>query len=162
MKLPILQMKLRSADIDATLSMTTSPVGGSFGHVRSCGLKVHQGWDILAPVGTKAFAIDDGTIVGIRNQGDYGLQVLLALSRLKFRSQKLYAFYAHLSHCLVSTMKDAREGEVVGLTGISGNAGGTSPHLHFEIRTDPWPGKGLGGRIDPGEILGYQYYACTP
>lgn len=32
----------------------------------------------------------------------------------------------------------------------------TSPHLHFEIRTVPWPGKGLLGRIDPGEILGHQ------
>jgi murein DD-endopeptidase MepM/ murein hydrolase activator NlpD len=161
MRTPLLVMKLRAADIDDTLSMKTSPMGGSFGPVRSSGQKSHQGWDILADVGTPVFAIASGMIDGVQNWGDYGLQILLKFNRPIY-SAPLYAFYAHLSLASVARMKVISEGEILGYTGISGNAGGTSPHLHFEIRTEPWPGLGLAGRLDPGEILGYQYYSCSP
>lgn len=157
---PLVDMKLRAADIDNTLNTSSSPVGGSFGPVRSFGQKNHQGWDLLAPVGTPIFAIGSGMIEGVKNWGDYGLQILLRFNRPIY-SAPLYAFYAHLSLAGVGKMKMVSEGEMLGLTGISGNAGGTSPHLHFEIRTIPWPGLGLVGRIDPGDILGYQYYSCT-
>ncbi len=163
MKNPLVSMKLRAADIDSTLSMVASPVGGSFGRgVRSSGQRSHQGWDLLAPIGTPVFAVAPGSVVGVRNQGDYGLQVLIQFSSSKFPRQDLYAFYAHLSRADVKFGDEVFEGMTIGATGQTGNAGGTTPHLHFEIRTQAWPGTGLGGRIDPGEILGYQYYSCTP
>jgi hypothetical protein len=44
---------------------------------------------------------------------------------------------------------------------VSGNPSRNSPHLHFAIRTrlDKNLGRGLQGRIDPGQILGYQTHA---
>jgi murein DD-endopeptidase MepM/ murein hydrolase activator NlpD len=51
------------------------------------------------------------------------------------------------------------EGDEIGLTGTSGNAGNTPPHLHFELRTNPRPSSGLSDRLDPGELLGYGYYS---
>jgi murein DD-endopeptidase MepM/ murein hydrolase activator NlpD len=157
---PLELMRIRAADVDHTLSMAASPVGGAFGSVRSHGRRIHQGWDILAPVGTPVKAIASGRIEGVRDHGDYGLQILLHLAGLQYHFHDLYAFYAHLSNVVVIEGWHVCEGEVMGFTGISGNAHGTGPHLHFEIRTAPWPGRGTHGRIDPGEILGYQYYAC--
>src|SRR5438270_10524926 len=96
--MPPLQLtKIRAADIDRTLSMTASPTGGAFGFVRSHGHKAHQGWDILAPVGTPTQAIAGGVVEGIRDAGDYGLQILLHLMDLRYHGGPLYAFYAHLS-----------------------------------------------------------------
>jgi hypothetical protein len=44
-------------------------------------------------------------------------------------------------------------GQVVGYLGDSGNAEGTSPHLHFEIRQPPPPGSYSGTPINPYESL---------
>lgn len=158
---PLQIMRLRSADIDPTLDLASSPLGGSFGLVRKLGHKPHQGWDLLAAVGTPVRAIADGEIVGVTALGDYGLQILLSVTNPHQPPATVYAFYAHLSLASVKQGESVEEGQVIGLTGRSGNALHTSPHLHFEIRTFPWPGKGLPGRIDPGQILGYQYYSCS-
>jgi len=74
------------------------------------------------------------------------------------RVGQLWAFYAHLSLIYVQAGKAVLEGEVIALTGNSGNATNVPPHLHFEIRTKPRAAKGLTGRIDPGEVLGYDHY----
>ena len=52
------------------------------------------------------------------------------------------------------------EGDLIALSGNSGNASNTPSHLHFELRTHPNLGKGLAGRINPGELLGYSHYSC--
>ena len=55
-------------------------------------------------------------------------------------------FYAHLSS-FVGGPRSVAQGEVVGLSGMTGNA--TAPHLHFEIRI----GGANGERIDPYPTL---------
>jgi murein DD-endopeptidase MepM/ murein hydrolase activator NlpD len=75
-----------------------------------------------------------------------------------------YAFYAHLAPISgpMSFDRSVLEGTLLGYTGMSGNAAGipmNEAHLHFEIRTIENPTTGLVGRIDPGEILGYQVYS---
>jgi murein DD-endopeptidase MepM/ murein hydrolase activator NlpD len=69
----------------------------------------------------------------------------------------LYAAYCHLSVLTVSEGDRVRRGDMIGLTGNTGNAQsmrGEDQHLHFEIRTVNFPGKGLGGRIDPASLYG--------
>jgi murein DD-endopeptidase MepM/ murein hydrolase activator NlpD len=75
----------------------------------------------------------------------------------------LWAFYAHLSVILVPAGKIVAAGEMIALSGHSGNASASAPHLHFEIRNTPNPNPGLGatGRVDPATILGYNYLVCS-
>ena len=56
--------------------------------------KPHQGWDIAAFTGSKVYAICDGVVEFTGNQRGYGNCICL---RFHYRTEKLYAFYAHLS-----------------------------------------------------------------
>ena len=175
MKPPLDIIRIRTGDVDelpstpgtAKLSMVASPLGGTFGLVRSSGTKVHQGWDLYAVPGTPFYAITEGVVEYTANQGDYGLQLCLRLNdaavkeyaRNRFIDQ-LYAFYGHLMFTFKQAGALVAEGEQLGFTGNSGNAANTPPHLHFEIRTTPHPGLGLAGRISPEELFGQQYYQC--
>jgi len=126
----------------------------TFGMVRNGGTKPHQGWDLLAPIGTECFAIADGKIDTIYKSEAYGDVVVLAFS---FKNQKRFAAYAHLSKVKVTGGQAITKGQLIGLTGDSGNAhslDSSQMHLHFEIRTESRPGLGLGGRRDPTEVFG--------
>jgi murein DD-endopeptidase MepM/ murein hydrolase activator NlpD len=138
-----------------------------FGMVRNGGKRPHQGWDLWAPVGTPILAVGDGIIEFVRiNSGDYGTQLCLSFENPDLPGTLLYAFYAHLSQVFVKTNDWATEGQRLGLSGKSGNASGfksiEDEHLHFEVRTEVAPGKGLKGRLDPAKIFGYDLYSCSP
>ncbi|HST37730.1 MAG TPA: M23 family metallopeptidase [Allosphingosinicella sp.] len=114
----------------------------------------HQGWDLLAPVGTQCFAIADGMVSDVYKSTDYGQVVELSF---RFKDQKLFAAYAHLSEARVKKGEAVKQGQLVGLSGDSGNAANlnaSEKHLHFEIRTVSRPGIGLGGRMDPTKVYG--------
>jgi murein DD-endopeptidase MepM/ murein hydrolase activator NlpD len=177
MRTPLDEMYVRTASLDQThtdasitsrLSHAASPIGGSFGPVRSSGTRPHQGWDIYAPVGTLVYSIAPGVVEFREDRGAYGLHLCIrideeAMSRIApGTNRQLWAFYAHLSATFFSARQAVIESDVIGLTGNSGNAGNTPPHLHFEIRTQARPPHGLIGRIDPGEVLGYAYYMSRP
>jgi murein DD-endopeptidase MepM/ murein hydrolase activator NlpD len=142
-----------------------SPAGGAFGMVRSGGHKAHQGWDLYAPIYTPVLAIADGKIVAARHYHGYGRGIVLQFD-FPGRPNGLYAFYGHLCHALVSPGQIVKEGDTLGYTGNSGNAWGTPPHLHFEIRTiaEPPgsdhtdPTSALLFRINPGTVLGGHYF----
>lgn len=126
----------------------------TFGMVRNGGTKPHQGWDMLAPIGTECFAIADGTISDVYKSEAYGEVVELSFS---FKNKKLFAAYAHLSAVKVKKGDSVKQGQMIGLTGNSGNAAKLNKsemHLHFEIRSQSRPGLGLGGRIDPTTVFG--------
>jgi murein DD-endopeptidase MepM/ murein hydrolase activator NlpD len=55
-------------------------------------------------------------------------------------------FYAHLSQ-FVGGARQVSQGEIVGLTGMTGNA--SAPHLHFEIRS----GGPNGAKVNPYPTL---------
>jgi murein DD-endopeptidase MepM/ murein hydrolase activator NlpD len=131
-----------------------------FGMVRNAGHRAHQGWDLEAKVGTPIYAVTDGIIRDVKNAGDYGHQLLLEFI---FKGQTYYAFYAHLSGTLRRNGEQVCEGDLLGFTGNTGNASNlprTQDHLHFEVRSLRQPGKGLGGRLDPGLLLGFGIYSC--
>ena len=144
--------------------LLNSSVGGAFGMVRSQGQKGHQGWDIYAPVNTPIIAITDGDIIKVDRSKTYGRIIILSFRYASYPNG-LYALYAHLSQTSVKEGQPVQEGDILGYTGTDGNAYGTPPHLHFEIRTiaeppisDPEnPASVLLYRISPGEILGGHY-----
>ncbi len=98
----------------------------------------HPGIDMFVPTGTAAVAVMAGTVRYVPNEGAGGNTAYLA--GVDGNSY----FYAHFSQFIGEARTVAR-GEVIGLTGMTGNA--TAPHLHFEVRiggdngntTDPYP-----------------------
>ena len=133
--------------------------GATFGMVRKGGTRAHQGWDFFAMSGTPCFAVSGGIVADIYTSSDYGKVLvvrLLGLSHLPKVPSEVYAAYAHLSCTDVSVGQWVRGGEKIAETGLSGNAGSFRryPHLHFEVRTQPRPGLGLPGRLDPALLYG--------
>jgi len=101
-----------------------------------------------------AGAISDGKVAMTYESADYGKVAVLSFP---FGGRNLFAAYAHLSAIEVAAGQTVAKGQRIGKTGNTGNASGmTGPdqHLHFEIRTIPRPGTGLGNRMSPAEIFG--------
>jgi len=98
----------------------------------------HPGIDMFVPTGTRAVAVKSGTVRFVPNEGAGGNAAYLNAD-----DGNTY-FYAHFSQ-FVGEGRAVTKGEVIGLTGMTGNA--TAPHVHFEIRlggdngdrTDPYP-----------------------
>jgi len=154
MRKPLTVMKMRTLQYGQY-----DPVSNSYGMVRRNHKQAHQGWDLLASPGTPVFAIADGELT-VGHGATYG-----NWASLKFTHQGLphYAFYAHLQ--AVQGNSSVVEGALIGLTGRTGNASNIpqpESHLHFEIRIMEHPPLGLHGRIDPGQVLGYEAYVCSP
>jgi murein DD-endopeptidase MepM/ murein hydrolase activator NlpD len=85
----------------------------------------HQGTDIFAAAGTPVLAVNDGNA---RAELDpKGGQVIY------LRTPAGHYYYAHLSAYEGTFPRAVRAGDVMGRVGTTGNAAGTSPHLHFEI-----------------------------
>lgn len=100
----------------------------------------HFGIDMFAPIGTQAFAVKAGSVRYVANEGAGGNTAYVLAN-----DGNTY-FYAHLSQ-FVGGARSVSQGEVIALTGMTGNAVG--PHLHFEIRI----GGDNGSRIDPYPTL---------
>lgn len=156
-------MEVRTPARETSLATTAhvSPFNGVFGeYVRRPSARkkygIHQGWDLYARPGTPVFAITGGTIIHVyATLGDYGRTVVLKLDRTN-----LYALYAHLASSFVKQTQPPQhvhEGQVLAVTGTSGNAAGEPPHLHFAIMITPEPHHGLANFLDPGHVLGYRY-----
>lgn len=130
-------------------------VANTFGLVRNGGQRPHQGWDLLATLGTRCYAVADGKVVWADPHGQYGKLLLI---EFEHRGRTLYAAYAHMSQCAVFRGRSVAGGDFIGMTGNTGNAEsmqGDDQHLHFEIRTVKFPGQGLGGRLNPREVYGF-------
>lgn len=149
---PLQRNRIRRGLLNHTFGMTRRNRDGS--------RRPHQGWDFEADIGEAALAIADGEIVMVRNQGAYGLQIIL---RFLFDFDDdgdrdvLFAAYCHLSRADVSVGDQVTRGQQIGLTGDSGNARGMAKedrHLHFEVRTAPIAGRGLANRYSPMVLFG--------
>ena len=86
----------------------------------------HNGIDIGCPQGTPIYAAADGVVVAVREQGDYGLLVVIK------HPDESFTIYAHNSKNLVREGQDIKKGKKIALVGQTGRAKGA--HLHFEIR----------------------------
>lgn len=119
------------------------PVGGpvsftdTWGAPRSGG-RSHQGVDMFAASGTPAVAIADGSILRKSSNALGGVTLYLK------GNDGVEYYYAHmLKYAEVEQGQKVAAGDTIGYVGNSGNAAGSPPHLHLEIKP---PG---GGAINP-------------
>lgn len=127
------------------LEETALPVMGSitsgFGfrdHPVSGEYSFHTAVDIGTDCGTEVLAFADGTVRYIGENGVYGLYLKLD------HSNGVSTFYAHCEELLVEKGDTVKCGQVIALSGETGNA--TGPHLHFSLEKD-------GIRLDPAWYL---------
>lgn len=91
----------------------------------------HTGVDIAIVTGTPVQSSMDGEVVyaGWNNQG-YGNLVIVENGPYR-------TYYAHLSEIPVEMGQAVRAGDIIGLSGNTGNS--TGPHLHYEVRYNGQP-----------------------
>jgi murein DD-endopeptidase MepM/ murein hydrolase activator NlpD len=119
-------------------------VSSSFGEPRS-GHRRHQGADLFAPRGTEVLAAAPGRVVRVGEDRLGGHVVWVAGG-----GARLY-YYAHLDRFApgLASGDDVRAGDLVGFVGTTGNARGTSPHLHFGV----YPAARGFRAVDPAPLL---------
>jgi murein DD-endopeptidase MepM/ murein hydrolase activator NlpD len=116
------------------------PVTSAYG-LRFRGLKpgLHRGVDISVPEGTEIRAMARGRVRFAGTMRGYGLVVWLD------HPGEVITVYGHLSVIRVRAGEQVRGGQVIGLSGQTGDA--TGPHLHLEV----WR---HGREVDPVPFLG--------
>ncbi len=104
--------------------------------VRRTSHPMHIGVDFVAPKGTPAVAVADGTVLFMGYFGGYGNLVIVE------HAGGFTSHYGHLSSFApdLATGTEVRRGTTLGSVGMTGLA--TGPHLHFEIRHE-------GSYVDP-------------
>ncbi len=121
----------------------TSAMGMRYGGI---GAGNHKGNDI-GRVGytSSIYAAKSGTVIVSEYHKSYGNYVVVS------HGSGNTTLYAHMSKRLVSVGQHVNQGDVLGITGSTGNS--TGPHLHFEVTEN-------GSRIDPfkkGYLTGAVY-----
>jgi LysM repeat protein len=99
----------------------------------------HLGIDIAAAEGAPVYASDSGVVVyaGVIG-GGYGNMIMID------HNNGFHSLYAHLSVISVRCGQSVGQGNLIGLSGSTGNS--TGPHLHFEVRHN-------GGFVNPWYVL---------
>jgi murein DD-endopeptidase MepM/ murein hydrolase activator NlpD len=82
--------------------------------------------DIVVPVGSKVYAAAAGKVTDASEDDDGYKGVDIK------HDDGTYTNYGHLSEIQVRKGDEVNEGQIIGLSGDSGNLGGLPPHLHFE------------------------------
>lgn len=108
------------------------------------GSNKHGGVDFNATIGTEIHAIAAGTVVRAEYHSSWGNYTVID------HGGNVYSLYAHQKSggFRVSVGDWVRQGQVIGLSGNTGNV--TGPHLHLEM----WRGGyGTSYRVDPQKYL---------
>ena len=88
----------------------------------------HSGIDYGCPVNTEVYASADGTVMYAEYDNfGYGYCVMIEHPDGKG------TVYAHLAKIKTKVHTKVKQGDVIGLSGMTGNV--TGPHLHFEARS---------------------------
>jgi len=89
-------------------------------------IKMHEGIDIAAPIGTPIVAPADGSVSATGEKPGFGITIEID------HGYGLVTFYAHLQRCKVEPGMIVRRGDIIGYIGTTGKT--TGPHLHYEVR----------------------------
>jgi murein DD-endopeptidase MepM/ murein hydrolase activator NlpD len=101
---------------------------------------VHTGVDIPVPKGTPVLAAGSGKVIwagygayrgGYDKTDPYGQSVIIRHD-YGYEGQSLFTLYGHLDRVDVGEGQHVEVGQVLGLSGETGQV--TGPHLHFEVR----------------------------
>ncbi len=147
--LPAVQASIESARLARMPAPTSLPVpvegvaarriADTWGAARSGG-RSHEGVDIFAPRGTPVTSSTRGVVSQVADRGLGGKQVWV----IGPGGERHY--YAHLDAFAPGLARFDRveAGALLGFVGDTGNARGTSPHLHYGIYAidgayNPWP-----------------------
>jgi murein DD-endopeptidase MepM/ murein hydrolase activator NlpD len=87
---------------------------------------MHEGVDIVAPVGTPIRAAAAGVVISTERHPQYGNLVEID------HGKDLTTRYAHASRIVVKVGQLVKRGQKVAEVGTTGRS--TGPHLHFEVR----------------------------
>lgn len=102
----------------------------------------HDGIDISCPIGTPIYSNQDGVVEQLTTGSGFGNRVILK------HSGGIYTHYAHLTSFAPGIKVDnsrvkVTEGQLIGYSGRTGNAGGSQPHnedhVHFGVSTSVRP-----------------------
>jgi murein DD-endopeptidase MepM/ murein hydrolase activator NlpD len=117
-----------------------APVTSGFG-LRFLGVKpdIHRGVDFGVPIGTPVGAMAEARVRFAGVMGGFGNVVWLD------HGGGTLTVYAHLSEIRVREGERVGQGDILGLSGASGDV--TAPNLHFEV----WR---WGRQVDPVPLLG--------
>ncbi|NYI07977.1 M23 family metallopeptidase [Allostreptomyces psammosilenae] len=113
----------------------------SFAQAGSNWANTHSGQDFAVPTGTPIHTVTSGEVVFAGWDDSYGNNVIIQGEDGK------YILYGHLNSLGASVGQQVSAGDVIGLSGSTGNS--TGPHLHFEVRTTPT----YGSAVDPVAYL---------
>jgi len=96
----------------------------------------HRGIDIACPYNTEVYAANSGVVIVAEKHWSYGNYVIID------HGGKIATVYGHNTKLLVSVGQNVNKGDVIALSGSTGES--TGPHLHFEVRkngvvVDPIP-----------------------
>jgi murein DD-endopeptidase MepM/ murein hydrolase activator NlpD len=133
-----------SGNSSATANMAT-PLGATLGlvpygnwqaaprAVAARSMFMHEGIDLVAPVGTAVYAAADGVVMGAAPNGRYGNWIRIE------HGSRLATVYGHLSAFApgIEPGETVVRGELIGFVGSTGRS--TGAHLHFELLSDGKP-----------------------
>jgi len=129
--------------------LSPAPVSQPFGvnpaAYAAYGLPYHNGVDFAVISGTPLLAAAPGEVVAVRNDfGGYGTHVRLVCEK---QGKKFQLIYGHMSSVGVKIEDKVTEGQVIGLSGNTGNS--TGPHLHFGLKVVGMVNPAYNDAIDP-------------
>jgi murein DD-endopeptidase MepM/ murein hydrolase activator NlpD len=137
----------RPLAITSTTSRVSQWFGQGRGNYDKYDLYAHQGLDYPCSVGTPILAAHPG-IARTYDQGSIGLGKYVKITYLDGRGTERYVTrMAHLSEFRVQDGARVTRGQVVALSGNTGNS--TGPHLHWDLRIIGGVNPGYNDCVDP-------------
>lgn len=118
--------------------------------------KPHYGIDLQAPKGSPVYPMSPGVVTKTNSADTYVPPIEGRPASGTIGGKNVYishedgrvtSYYAHLDSVRVSIGDRLEFNTVIGTVGTTGNAVGTSPHLHWEVKVD-------GKRWDPQRVTG--------